>query len=106
MIAALEDDVTEASFGYESQPNVFVYKAMTPFYRAAAADALGRIGNARAVDTLVDIIKDFDNAISVRHEAARAIGRIGDSKAILRIKMLAADYPEVSVRRAMLEAAK
>lgn len=106
LIAALEDDATEASFGFESQPHVFVYKAMTPFYRAAAADALGRIGNARAADTLVDIVRDFDNAISVRHEAARAIGRIGDSKAITRLKMLAADYPEVSVRRAMLEAAQ
>ncbi|MHC4736671.1 MAG: HEAT repeat domain-containing protein, partial [Planctomycetota bacterium] len=73
LIASLQADAREASFGYESPPNVFVYKAMTPFYRAAAADALGRINNPRATSVLIDTLTDFDNSVSVRNAAANAL---------------------------------
>jgi hypothetical protein len=106
LVSILTDDATEASFGYEDQPNVFVYKAMTPFYRAAAADALGRIGDDRAVAVLMDVVADYDNAISVRHAAARSLGMLDVSNTKMKLRMLAADYPEVSVRRALLEACR
>ena len=104
LLSCLTDDATEASFGFEDQPNVFVYKAMTPFYRAAAADALGRIGDAKAVATLFDVVKDFDNALSVRHAAAGALALLCGPSDSMRLRILAADYPEVSVRRALLDA--
>ncbi len=104
LLSCLSDDATEASFGYEDQPNVFVYKAMTPFYRAAAADSLGRIGDAKAVGTLFDVVKDFDNALSVRHAAARGLAMLCGPEHAAQLRTLAADYPEVSVRRAILEA--
>ncbi|MBE0534068.1 MAG: HEAT repeat domain-containing protein, partial [Phycisphaerae bacterium] len=104
LMACLTDDATEASFGFESQPNVFIYKAMTPFYRAAAADALGRIGQIAAVDTLFAVVEDFDNGMSVRHAAARSLAMLCGSEHRNRLEQLAQDYPEVSIRRALLEA--
>ncbi|RKY09613.1 MAG: hypothetical protein DRP66_01820 [Planctomycetota bacterium] len=104
LVSCLKDDATEASFGLEDQPNVFVYKAMTPFYRAAAADALGRIGDVKAVATLFDVVKDFDNALSVRHAAAGSLALLCGPEHSAQLRTLAADYPEVSVRRALLEA--
>jgi HEAT repeat protein len=107
LLAALNDDPTEASFGYEKPPNVFIHKAMTPFYRAAAAYALGEIGDAQAVPTLLKVVENFDNAMDVRHAAARALEMIGvkaDSEDCKRLKAAAAEYPEIATRRALLRA--
>ena len=102
--AALEQDPTEASFGIADPPAVFLHEAMTPLYRAACADALGRIGRAEAAPTLLKIVGDFDNAMDVRHAAARALGRIADPGSLDQMEQLAHDYPEVATRRALLEA--
>ncbi len=107
LLAALNEDATEASFGFETPPNVFLYKAMTPFYRAAAAYALGEIGDERAVSTLLDVVENFDNAMDVRHAAARALERIGvkaDGEDCKRLKAAAAAYPEIATRRVLLRA--
>jgi HEAT repeat protein len=104
LIAALHDDAAEASFGFEDQPNVFVYKAMTPFYRAAAAHALGQIAAPESADVLLRTVADFDNALSVRDAAASALGAFDSPTVRLRLRMLAADYPEVSVRRSLQQA--
>jgi len=107
LLAALNDDPTEASFGYETPPNVFLYKAMTPFYRAAAAYALGEIGDAQAVPTLLKVVENFDNAMDVRHAAARALEMLAtkvDGEDCKRLKALAAEYPEIATRRALLRA--
>ncbi|MHC4147401.1 MAG: HEAT repeat domain-containing protein, partial [Planctomycetota bacterium] len=89
LIAALEDDAKEASFGYEDPPNVFVYKAMTPFYRAAAADALGRINSPRAVGV-----------------AANALLRLNEHILANRLGAIAESYPEVTTRRTLLQACR
>jgi HEAT repeat protein len=106
LIAALENDPREASFGYEDPPNVFVYKAMTPFYRAAAADALGHINSPRAVDVLMDTLTDYDNAVSVRHAAASALLNLSKHVNADRLDDIAETYPEVTTRRMLLRACR
>ena len=103
LVAALTDDATEASFGYEDPPNVFVYKAMTPFYRAAAADALGRINSSRAVGALMETLTDFDNAVSVRNAAANALLSLSEHVDADRLDAIAETYPEVTTRRTLFE---
>ena len=106
LVAALENDATEASFGYEDPPNVFVYKAMTPFYRAAAADALGRIDSPRAVDVLIKTLTNYDNAVSVRNAAAEALLRLSKYAPADRLEAIAEAYPEISTQRILLEASR
>ena len=48
--------------------------------RQAAAEALGKIGDARAVEPLVAALKDQDS--NARQGAAEALGRIGDARAV------------------------
>ena len=104
LMAALDKDAAEASFGYEDPPNTFIWKAMTPFYRAAAAYALGEIGDPKAVPTLLKAVASFDNALDTRHAAARALGRVAGPDSLSELRRLAADYPEVSTRRVLLDA--
>ncbi|NQT41409.1 MAG: HEAT repeat domain-containing protein [Planctomycetes bacterium] len=106
LLAAINDDPDEASFGFEKPPHVFVYKAMTPFYRAAAAHALGRIGDPAVVPDLLTTVADFDNAIGVRHSAALALGMLAEGRWLPQLKALAQTYPEVATRRALLEACR
>ena len=104
LIAALEKDPMEASFGYENPPNTFIWKAMTPFYRAGAAYALGEIGDPKAVPCLIRTVANFDNALDVRHAAARALGMVADRASLTELQRLAADSPAVSTRRALQQA--
>ena len=48
--------------------------------REAAADALGEIGDPKAVEPLIAALKDPDD--DVREAAAEALGRIGDPRAV------------------------
>ena len=84
---------------------LFVQNDLTPCWRAAAALALGRIGDARAVPALLVAAGDLGNATDTRHAAAVALGAIADPAAHGAILKLAADCPEVSTRLALLEAA-
>jgi HEAT repeat protein len=107
LTAALTEDPTEASFGRPNPPEwqvLFLHNAPNPCYRAAAADALGRIGDRSAVPTLLKAAANFDNALDVRHAAAMALGRIADPSSVQQLRELAKDYPEVSTRRALLTA--
>ena len=49
--------------------------------REDAAEALGMIGDARAVEPLIQALKD-DISSDVREEAAEALGMIGDARAV------------------------
>ena len=106
LLAAVEKDPTEVSQGLETPPNVFIYKAMTPFYRAAAAHALGRIGEARVVPALMRSVANFDNALDVRHSAAQALAMLCEGTHLTALEKLAADYPEITTRRILLRACR
>lgn len=82
----------------------FLHNDLTPCWRAAAAWALGRIGDTRAVPALLNVVRDLDNALDARHAAAVALDRIADPASREALRTLAADYPEASTRKALLEA--
>jgi HEAT repeat protein len=104
LVAALANDKKEAEFGYEDPPNVFVYKARTPFYRAAAAFSLGCIGDPGAVDVLMEVVTDFDNAVSVRNAAAESLIRLKAHTPSKKLREIAQSYPEISTQRLLFEA--
>ena len=104
LASSLTDDATEASFGRPAPPNVFVHNAMTPCYRGAAADALGRIGDRRAGPSLLAAVANFENAMDVRHAAARALEMLADARHVDRLRALARDYPEITTRRVLARA--
>ena len=81
----------------------FLHNDLTPCWRAAAAWALGRIGDARAVPALLSVAGNFGNATDTRHAAAVALDRLAGPASRDAIRKLASDYPEVSTRKVLAE---
>lgn len=107
LLESLTHDLNEARHGRPdpAEPNIHLLQMeATPAWRAAAAWALGHIGDRRAVDALLQVVANLDNAVDTRYAAAEALVMIADPDSIAAIKTLAADYPEISVRRKLLEA--
>ena len=104
LCAALDEDPTEAEFGIPDPPNVFLHNAITPLYRAPAADALGRIGRREAVPSLLRAAANFDNAMDVRHASADSLRRLADPSSLPQLEKLAADYPEAATGQTLREA--
>jgi len=104
LLDMLQSDPTEAQLGLNPPPAHIIYGGWRPFYRPAAAWALGELRDARAVPVLLGVVENLDNASSTREQAARSLGRIGDASCLERLKALGDDYPEVMTRRAILEA--
>ena len=107
LLASLKPELNEARHGRPdpSEPNVhFLQLEYTPCWRAAAAWALGRIGQRRAAPTLLGVVGDLRNATDVRHAAAEALGKLADPASLQAMNELAQDYPEFSIRRALLRA--
>jgi HEAT repeat protein len=82
---------------------LFLHNDPPPCWRAATAWALGRIGDPRALPALLKTIADLRNAIDTRYAAAEALAGMTDAGTLATIRQLAADYPEVSTQRALLE---
>jgi HEAT repeat protein len=107
LIATLEQTPGE---GVTGQPDptgpgsIFLHNELTPCWRAAAAWALGRLGDRRAAPVLLRVAADIQNAIDTRHAAAEALARIADPASLEAIRRLAANYPETSTRRALMKA--
>jgi HEAT repeat protein len=85
---------------------LFLHNDLTPCWRAAVVWALGRTGDRRAVPLLLEIVGNLDNATDTRYAAAEALGRLGDPASAAELRQMAASYPEVSTRRALLEAVR
>jgi hypothetical protein len=108
LLAALDKSASEAAPGHPDPlgPGVlFLHNDLTPCWRAACAWALGRIGDPRAARTLLNAVANLDNATDTRYAAAEALGRLGDSESLAAARRLAADYPEISTRKALYQAA-
>ncbi|MEX2187390.1 MAG: HEAT repeat domain-containing protein [Pirellulales bacterium] len=104
LIAALAEQPTETHHGVPLPPNVFLFEAMTPMYRAAAADALGRIRSPEATPVLWAVINDYGNAMDVRHAAARSLTTTATPQMLPALESAAENYPELVTRRALKEA--
>jgi HEAT repeat protein len=70
-----------------------------PSYRLQVATALGLLGDAQAVDTLVATLQDSET-LGVSSAVARALGLIGDGAAIDPLCALAADGDKPVITRA------
>jgi HEAT repeat protein len=113
LLSVLGPNLNEARHGRPdpSTPEIhFLQLEYTPCWRAAVAYALGCIGpvpgkaGERIVPTLLDVVRNLDNATDVRHAAADALGRVADRAQVDALRKLAHDYPEVSTRKALLHA--
>ncbi len=103
-VEMLQKDPTEAELGLNPPPAHIIYKGWRPFYRPAAAWALGRL-KAKQSETLLRVVQDLRNASSTREQAAIALGRIGETSFLPQMLKAAEEYPELTTRRALLESA-
>ncbi len=106
LAGALEKDPTEGSQGYTAPPSPMTFKAITPFYRASAAYALGRLGDHRGVAVLLRTAGNFENALDVRHSAARGLALLCDRRDAPALEAAAKEYPEVATQRILFQAAQ
>jgi len=105
LVAVLDDRLNEARHGRPdpSAPEIhLLHLDYTPCWRAAAAWALGETGERRAVPTLLRVVRNLENAVDVRQTAAVALKRLATPADLPELRRLAANYPEISTRRALL----
>ena len=105
LVKLLDESPAEAAGGRPDPlgPGVlFLHNDLTPCWRAEVAWALGRIGDARALPVLLKTIANLENATDTRYAAAIAAGQVADAAGLTELHRLAKDYPEISVRRALL----
>lgn len=85
------DDYIKAAKIVQDKPKLFVelLKALDDddhYIRIGSACSLGLVGDQRAIDPLIQVLKSDQNE-DVRMNAAESLGRIGDSRAIDPLKM-------------------
>lgn len=105
LVGLLDGSAPEAASGRPDPlgPGVlFLHNDLTPCWRAEVAWALGRIGDAGALPVLLKTVANLDNATDTRYAAAIAAGQLADAAGLAELHRLAQDYPEISVRRALL----
>jgi hypothetical protein len=107
LLAVFQDTPPEAAAGHPDPlgPGVlFLENEVTPCWQAAAAWALGRLGDARAVPVMLATVGNLEYALDTRHAAAEALRRLAGPGDLAALRRLAASQPEVSTRRVLLEA--
>jgi HEAT repeat protein len=105
LLTSLKPELNEARHGRPdpAEPNIhFLQLEYTPCWRVTAAWALGRIGDRRAMPTLLAVVGNLDNAVDVRHAAATSLLKMTDRSDGKALKKLAEEYPDYSVRRVLL----
>ena len=75
---------------------------MEPDDVIASETALALLETVASV--LLEVIGNMENAPDTRHAAAVALGLIGEETSLMALEKLAAKYPEVSTRKAILSA--
>ena len=63
-------------------------------------------GQAAAIGTVYGVVRNFDNALDVRHTAAQALARLRDPAAAAELRALAESYPDVLTHRVLVAAAQ
>ena len=109
LIATLADSPTEAAPGHPDPlgPGVlFLHNDLTPCWRAEVAWTLGRLGDSRAQPVLLKTVANLQNATDTRYAAAIAAAQLANAAGLTELRRLAQDYPEISVRRALLSPAQ
>ncbi len=104
LVQVLTDEPTEAAGGTIPPPNHWVYKTMKPFFRAAAAYALGEIGDPGSGPVLLNVLDNLDNAPAVRRQSAVALGKLADDDLRKTLRQRARFYPDLATRYALLAA--
>jgi len=87
-------DVVGVARGRDSAVNYIVKHCLTheePLARLAAVEALGQIGNERALAALHELIM-FDGTYAIRRHAARAVAGFGDPVALNKLFREAPDF--------------
>ena len=91
------------TLGYEGTTILSILQAPTEIKRRV--EALGEIGDERAVEPSIAILKNDGETCKVRMSAAKALGKIGDERAIEPlIEVLENDDDHESVRSSAAEA--
>jgi HEAT repeat protein len=104
LTGVLANEPDETAAGVNLPPSHWVQKAQKPFFRAAAAFALGEIGDGAAAPVLFAAVQNANNAPAVRHQAAVALGRLADPRLLPELARLAAAETDQATRRALLAA--
>lgn len=104
--AALDDFPGEAASGRPDPLGVgvhFLHNDLTPCWRAAAAWALGRIGDPASNTSLLAVLGNPDNALDVRHAAAVALARTAGTADLPAMRELIGKTGEVSIRDELMK---
>lgn len=80
LIAQLQQMPNETWVGRWFRPKPQEERVQQVWLRKRAAEALGYLGEKRAVDALVGALRDTDRL--VRREAVEALGKLGDARAV------------------------
>ncbi len=109
LVKVLQDSAPEAASGRPDPlgPGVlFLHNDLTPCWRAEVAWTLGRLGDSRAQPVLLKTVANLQNATDTRYAAAIAAAQLANAAGLTELRRLAQDYPEISVRRALLSPAQ
>jgi HEAT repeat protein len=104
-LMAVLEQVPSEGVGGRPDPSdasvLFLHNELTPCYRAAAAWALGRIGDRRATPLLLKAVAEPLNAPDTRYAAAEALERLVEPANLAQLKALAEACPEISTKKAL-----
>jgi len=103
LVTVLEREPVETAAGTNPPPCHWVHKAQKPFFRAAAAYALGGIGDDAVIPALEAALANLENAPAVREQSAVALTRLSAGRRGAELARLAEAEAALNTRRALLQ---